>query len=83
MDHRWGRNITDYGLGDLGATMASPLHDRPQELHLNVLAYGGTKALYAQVPTDTSTPYTIAAVDPRPGHPHFPYGYWVDPDAPV
>lgn len=75
--------MTEFGLGDLGATMAARL------LHFgtdNFLINTGTHPNgvdYAHVPTDTSLPITINRTFYFPGHPHFPYGREVEDDGPV
>lgn len=82
MDHDWGSNVIDYGLGSMGATLCGVNYESPTLIVclLNDLRAGHFSLMY--VPTDMSTPYIRVGTAPLPGHTRFPYGYFVHPDAP-
>lgn len=83
MDHEWGRNVTEFGLGDMGATLAG-LKPGPPLAYYVINAPGhGFYLVTQQVPTDTSPQYTYFGIPIPHLHPHFPYGEHVNPDAPV
>lgn len=83
MDHEWGRTITEQGLGDLGATIGSAVHGTFGAYLINSTMAEAGRCIIMHNPTDTSVVVTLAEVSKVPGHVHFPYGYGVDPDAPV
>lgn len=83
MEHDWGRNVTEFGLGDLGATMAA-IYPFPPAIYLTNREFGPDAFIGTQqVPTDTSPRISFYPYPKMPGHPHFPYGWAVTPDAPV
>lgn len=83
MEHKWGRNVFEYGLGLTESTLASRLLAGPPGY---ILCNGSAETdthLIALIPTDTSLPYVFDSFPDIPGHPHFPYGHSVEADAPV
>lgn len=83
MEHEWGRNITTYGVGDCGATMCSRvLSGSFNQILTNSLTSGGL-ALVWELPSLVNPSYGLGTFIRLPGHPNFPYGYNVDPDAPL
>lgn len=83
MDHRWGRNIQIYGLGSFGITLCSRILGAiGTKVLINRLTAGGD-AIIVHVPADTrpDDPYTYEVVARYTEH--FPYGFNVEPDAPV
>lgn len=83
MESNWGRNVSDLGLGDLGATLAARLLDAPQYIFTNVTSLS-TIPLVAvfQLPDMADDPYATAVASRLPGS-HFPYGYDVEPFVPL
>jgi len=83
LDHEWGRNITELGLGDLRASMAAHQLDvTPDNVYmLNNLRFGFYMNAHTVAPEHVRWHFNF--VNPVPGHPHFPYGRSVEPDAPV
>lgn len=83
MEHRWGVNVTKYGLGDTGATLAACIPTNPTIVLVNVILPGGDRTLVWRVPADTqpNTPYF--SLDVARLQPNFPYGFSVEPDAPM
>lgn len=83
MDHKWGRNVSLYGLGDIGATLAARFLSGPGTVVLtNAHRIPGTYEV-SQVTGDNRivlSTFTVPWFAP-----HFPYqwGASVEPDAPV
>lgn len=75
--------MSEYGLGDLGATLASRIHGSTELVMVNSKVNGVANCLLVEVPTNSSDSYSYYVVGKFPGHPHFPYGYSVAADAPV
>lgn len=83
MDHRWGRNVYDFGLGYGRTQMATRLLVLPQFWLLDEV-YTPTAGIYLFEPLPgTDDPYLVGAF--LKYAPHFPYGYegQVEPDARV
>lgn len=83
MDHEWGRNVLGLGVGDCGATLAARSLGSPYVYITNARDINGRWLRWQQHPSDTNVPMTPVWFLPRPGHPHFPFGEPVVPDAPV
>jgi len=83
LDHKWGRNVIDLGLGDLGATLAARNPSFPQQVWYNVTYAGGSMCWYALTPLDTNDPYIFGVGPVVPAGTHFPYNRPVEPDVPL
>lgn len=83
MDHKWGRNITEYSLGDLGASMCSRWRRRAGawEVVINKLFFGQVHVFV--VPDDNQFAIGDFVSTAVPPGTHFPYGFPVEHDAPV
>lgn len=83
MDHKWGRNVSDYGLGDVGATLAARVLVTPWLVVTNAPRSDGTQDWWFVPSADTpdtayfQEPFTPSAVG------HFPYGVLVEMDGPL
>lgn len=83
MDHKWGRWVTEVGLGCTGCTITSSMtvstgiawitNHNPSPGFFDVWV----------IPTDTSLPFVRTTQNKLPGHPHFPYGRVVAADGPA
>lgn len=83
MDHEWGRNITEQGLGQLGATMCAYMTDQvPGWFLLNVTPFPGF-ALGMRTPLYTGLDYYLTGAFAKLAPGPFPYGRPVTADAPV
>ena len=80
MDHKWGRNVTELGLGDVGATLAARVIGSPHVAITNAKRDDGTVDWWFYPTVDTPDlayfrfPFTDVA------HGNFPYGHQVEPD---
>lgn len=83
MGHRWAQNVADYGLGGLGATIASRVLSGTGAGWIMMNDHAVSGNLAALLPAFPHLPYQIARIPGVVGHPHFPYGREVEPDAPV
>lgn len=83
MESSWGRNVSDYGLAWTGATVCSRWLADPSVILTNEALPNPNLAREWQILTDVSFPYVTAALGKVPGHPHFPYGYDVEPNVPL
>lgn len=83
MDHRWGRNISTYGVGDLGATLAAPYTGLPRLILTNVRHPVTRRPLVAILPVFSPPYYTYNHTVVPDIDANFPYGVDVEPDAPV
>lgn len=83
MDHKWGRNITLYGVSQPGVTLTARVPGAIGIVVLTNYLTSGGDAIYTRVPADTrpDDPYTYEAVARQAEH--FPYGLPVEPDGPV
>jgi hypothetical protein len=83
LDHSWGRNVAEQGLGGLGATLAARLLLLPGSWWvINVRGESGVP-LAVRLPPDMDTPYLVTETT-QPGQGgNFPYGAVVPPDVPV
>jgi hypothetical protein len=80
LEHRWGRNIPDHGLGSLGATLAARLltEIEPRYYVINVTRAG--VPLIVRIPLGTEDgPYGIILRSAEKAG-NFPYGFKVEPD---
>lgn len=83
MDHKWGRNVTLYGLGDLGASLASyfPPPFLPRYVLTN--ARRGKQFLLTRIPLDTEA-YELLWITPGFFQKlTFPFDLHVEPDEPL
>lgn len=83
MGHKWSQNVIDWGLMDLGISLASPgAVVNPNYILTNQPGTSTYAWLWfrpvPERPDDFYTRVTIAK-----NSPHFPYGWPVDPDEPV
>lgn len=83
MDHRWGRNVFEFGLWNSGATLAARFRPPASNVILtNALTPLGQALQVYLVPYGGSYVYvfepTVLMIGTK-----FPYGNNVDPDAPV
>lgn len=83
MDHKWGRNIYDLGLGSLGATIAARWLPAPRFVVTNVRGPFNT-ALWAVLPVGDNQAYDFQWIPTGalPGM-NFPWFWAVEPDEPV
>lgn len=82
MDHKWGRNITSIGLGDLGATMCSYVLGSDVTVLTNARLDGTDRFLSAQWHADTQTWATTYGIPKLIPGSNFPFGWTVSPDGP-
>lgn len=83
MDHKWGRDITTYGVGDLGATVCSRFPGGSVTVVLLNVRVSPTKCLQAVISSDMNNPMQIQErIHNRPDL-NFPFGLAVEADAPV
>jgi hypothetical protein len=83
LDHKWGRNVLDLGLGSTGATICSRYPATPQFVLTNAPGFaGGTKQLWI-ISLDTDAPWEVHSVGFPPSLGNFPYGEPVEPDLPM
>ena len=75
--------MLDLRAGDLGATMASRWTVNPAFVFLNVKVNPTTHLILIQADPDLGVPDAVVPNNILPGHPHFPYGWSVEPDGPV
>ena len=83
MEFSWGRNVTEYGLGSMGVTLASRLPGT-----FRVVTNGTHPAfpgfhVEAYLSLNPDTPILTSLAPNNPGHPHFPYGIPVEPNVPA
>lgn len=83
MDHNWGRWVSEYSVGDTGATLASYYHVSGGTAVITNEKVGASFAVIWFIPPDTANPMVRNIVNKYPGFPHFPYGWEVEPDGPV
>ncbi len=83
MDHSWGRNISEYGLGGTGATICARYHTTPSSLLVITNAYhvGETETWFVPLDLAADVPYVLMMNGKFA--PHFPYGFDVEPDVPM
>lgn len=93
MEHDWGRAVVEYGVSTLGLEVGGPrfgpvtlasrmLTGFPGRILTN-LPTGLSNAVQTVIlPNTADTQYFFGLVA-KAGNQHFPYGYAVDPDAPV
>jgi len=76
----WRQTVVDEGLGQLGVTLASRMLDAPQLILTN--GYGLDSFDHPTVVQylETEGYALIGVIEKIPGHPHFPFGYDVEPD---
>lgn len=83
MDHNWGRWVSEYNVGDTGATLASYYHVSGGTAVLTNEYVGTNFCVIWFYGSDMSVPMARNIVNKYPGFPNFPYGWEVEPDAPV
>lgn len=83
MGSSWSQNVTDYGLGSAGATLAARMLSTPSWAVVNVRKLDTSVVIWYLPPADTpDVPYNTDFPGPS-GFPYFPYGIAVEPDVPV
>lgn len=83
MDHSWGRNVVDYGLGDAGCTLAARA-DVPFAIVVVTNAQPSPGVGLAWIiPPDTAPDDSWFAFGFGMGGLNFPYGFDVEPDVPL
>lgn len=83
MDHSWGRNVSDVGLGGLGATLAARYHEFAfGDWYVTNEPAGAEVRVWRVVLDPASDVFYSWAMRPKLA-PHFPYGLDVDPDVPL
>lgn len=83
MDHSWGRNVTETGLGDTGATLvAYLLPPSPYKVVTNAGTRTG-RMVFWNIPLNPAIPMSKTELNVGIRPPHFPYGLSVTPDAPA
>lgn len=82
MDHSWGKNVSDFGLAGVGATLVSRTLGFPAFAMTNADPWDGRYIDYWYCPADMPDAvfFRVTSSDPRVGH--FPYGRPVEPDVP-
>lgn len=83
MDHSWGRNVADLGLGALGATLAARFLVFTGPWYLINADRGAPTAVVVRVPLDTEPFLQYLFTTVPKGVANFPYGYPVTPDVPL
>jgi hypothetical protein len=80
LEHSWGRNIPEQGLGNLGASLAARIRSGfGVGLWLTNIPFS-SGAVFVDIPLLVDAPYTFHGAGTVPGFPHFPYGLDVAPD---
>ena len=83
MDHSWGRNVAFYGIGDAGATVASRYLVVTDALHVISNSARPKWGILWIIPPDTEPDTTIFGIEFNGAGLNFPYGFEVEPDAPL
>lgn len=83
MDHKWGRNVTLFGLVGTGCTLASRYPVPNHNFCVTNEYIDGVHHRIWQIPADTQPDLAYFAFTTTGGPAHFPYGQQVEPDAPV
>ena len=83
MEHKWGRNVSEYGVGSLGATLAARLLGEPHVIVTNNQDVPTHVFCVVEALLFPDSPFGYAYLGKVPGHPNFPYGLPVEPDGPV
>ncbi len=83
MESKWSANVFKEGLGQTGATIASRTLTTTPIFVLTNSHFASAYFRAWEVPSDMTLPYVEWAFFIPPGHPHFPFGYAVEPDGPV
>jgi hypothetical protein len=83
LDHSWGRNVSDYGLGSAGASLAARVLPGMTNIVTNGSDYGPAFYDVWAINPDTGL-YTRSTWLKIPGaFGNFPYFWDVEPDVPV
>jgi len=83
LEHRWGRNVWAYELGSTGATLAARCLEFPQPFVITNETPFGPTARFWLPPTHTSDGTWVPLAFTKRTDTNFPYGFRVEPDAPV
>lgn len=83
MEFSWGLDVFNYGLGSLGATLASRYLVAPFDIIFTNFKFDATNFLQVKLPPNVDAFYQLSSRVIVAGHPHFPYGYNVDPNVPL
>jgi hypothetical protein len=83
LDHKWGRNVSAYGLGDTGATLAARILTLATATAIiNVRSPGGTVMSWQYLGNIQGYMPGGFLTMPDPSE-NFPYGFIVEADGPV
>lgn len=83
MDHEWGRNVLEAGLGDTGCTLAARLPDPLGVATFYLTNEDVFNVRIWELPPDTAPDAPYFAFTLTQGLGNFPYGYPVVGDGPV
>ena len=83
MDHSWGRNVFDYGLDGIGATLATHMHNLGPGYVLTNTERFFPMVFFVRIPQDTGLGFYLGGTIPKLAAGNFPYGYTVDADVPL
>lgn len=93
MEHEWGRNVLVYGLPTFwgfevarfvrGWSMCSRMLNHPAWVLTNAELHTPPACIRMQILPDADGLIRLQEWPIIPGHPHFPFGHAVEPDAPV
>jgi len=84
LEHSWGRNIFDVGLGDAGASLCARVLDLPDEWYVtNEQRTFETCMLWRRIADVSGIGGLVPFEAPKRAPGNFPYGYLVLPDVPV
>lgn len=83
MDHKWGRNVTEYGIGSFDCTLCARRLDLDNFYVTNSTYASGFMVWFFRLPADEHSPYIIGVAPVVPPGKNFPYQWDVEPDAPV
>lgn len=83
MESKWGREVFDQGLIDIGASLASRLSLFPPRYFLTNAPANPGFCIVAVLPAETPIYYQIGQMVKRVQGTNFPYGWDVDPNVPL
>lgn len=83
MDHSWGRNVADLGLGGLGATLAARLNMVAGDWYILNRDRRAPTAVIVAIPPDMGPVIQYVFSSLPKLVPNFPFGYSVDADVPL
>lgn len=83
MEFSWSQDVARQGLGSLGITLCSRLLGTAQNFLTNQPAGGDCIQYLVPTAVNPHAAYVGTTLSKLPGHPHFPYGYDVEPNVPL